>query len=291
MSHFACLVTGEDVEEQLAPFDEALKSDPRKVYLTDAELADIAAHYALDPTDRRAIAAKVEAWNGREGGLDRRGVYGLSTSNSDAKWDWWEVGGRFRGFFTPKPGKGGVLGGTGTPDAFVRRHGETAPEPTGVDEILKGDVDLAAMEAASEADARRTWAAYASAIAGTPVHAPWSQFTRRIEAGELTTEDARQRYNEQPRVAAFNARRSALGIWTKPEDFPRTEAAYIRRERDGALCPFAGLHDGTWHEKGSMGWFGLAADEKSTDAWAREVRRLWDSWSDDTRLAIVDCHT
>jgi hypothetical protein len=39
-----------------------------------------------------------------------------------------------------------------------------------------------------------------------------------------------------------------------------------------------------------MGWFGLATDEKATDAWAKVVRRLWDSWSADTRLAIVDCH-
>ncbi|MCG3193053.1 MAG: hypothetical protein DIJKHBIC_02302 [Thermoanaerobaculia bacterium] len=290
MSHFACLVTGPNIEAQLAPFDEALETEPSKVYLNTTELADIAAHYRLDPNDRRAIVAHMEDWNGREGGVDRRGVYGLSTSNPDAKWDWWEVGGRFRGFFTPKPGKGGVLGGTGTPDAFVRRHGDAAPEPTGVDEILKGDVDIAAMEAASEAEARRTWAAYATAIAGTPEHVPWRHFAQRIDAGEISTEDARSHYNEQPRVAAFNARRSALGIWTKPEDFPGSEAAYVRRERDRALCPFAVLHDGVWHEKGSMGWFGFAADEKATDVWAREFRRLWDSWSDGTRLAIVDCH-
>lgn len=290
MSHFACLVTGDDVDEQLAPFDEAPRTEPRKIYLTDSEVADLAAHFHLDPKDRRRVAARMEAWNGQEGGVDRRGVYRLSTANPDAKWDWWEVGGRFRGFFTPKAGKGGVLGGTGTPDAFVRRHGKAAPEPTGVDEILKGDVDLAAMEASSEAQARRTWATYAAAIAGTPEHIPWSRFVRRVDAGELTTEDARQLYHDQPRVAAFNAHRTALGIWTKPEDFPRTEAAYVRRERAGALCPFAVLHEGTWHEKGSMGWFGFATDEKATDAWAREVRGLWDSWSDDTRLAIVDCH-
>lgn len=290
MSHFACLVTGEDVEEQLAPFDESLTSEPKKVYLGDDEIASIAAHFKLDPKDRRAIAARVEAWNGREGGVDRRGLYGLSTANPDAKWDWWEVGGRFRGFFAPKPGTGGVLGGTGTPDAFVRRHGEAAPEPTGVDEILKGDVDVAAMHAVSEAGARRTWVAYEAAIAGTPEHIPWSRFMSRIAAGELTTEEARERYHEQPRVAAFNARRTVLGIWAKPEDFPRTEAAYVRREREDRFCPFAVLHDGEWHEKGSMGWLGIATDEKATDAWAREFRRLWDSWPDDTRLAIVDCH-
>jgi hypothetical protein len=140
------------------------------------------------------------------------------------------------------------------------------------------------------AEARRVWAAYATAIAGTPEHTPWSDFVRHINAGELTTEDARKLYNEQPRVAAFNSKRVVLGVWTKPEDFPRTEAAYMRRERNRALCPFAILHAGTWHQSGSTGWFGLVTDEKATDVWAKEVRRLWDSWPDDTRLAIVDCH-
>ncbi|MEO6325961.1 MAG: hypothetical protein ABIT01_00810 [Thermoanaerobaculia bacterium] len=290
MSHFACLVTGEDVDSQLAPFDENRKMPPTRVYLSDSEVRAVAEHYHLDPADLDAVAAKVEAWSGREGGRDDRGVSSNSTANPRAKWDWWEVGGRFSGFFTPKPGSGGVLGGTGTPDAFVRRHGEAAPEPRGVDEILKGDVDVAAMEAVAETEARKTWALYAAATAGTPVHTPWAAFVARVDAHELTIEEARERYHEQPRIAAFDASPLGQRFAASADGFPASEAAYVRRERQAAICPFAVLHEGAWRERGEMGWFGVVRDERATDAWMREVRQLWKQLPDDTRLAIVDCH-
>ncbi|MEO6325956.1 MAG: hypothetical protein ABIT01_00785 [Thermoanaerobaculia bacterium] len=78
-------------------------------------------------------------------------------------------------------------------------------------------------------------------------------------------------------------------MWAKPEDFPRTEAAYIRRERDHALCPFAVLHEGAWRERGEMGRFGIVTDEQASDAWARAFRQLWKRLPDDTRLSIIDC--
>ena len=38
------------------------------------------------------------------GGIDDHGLYALTTYNRDAKWDWYEVGGRWSGFLKLKPG-------------------------------------------------------------------------------------------------------------------------------------------------------------------------------------------
>lgn len=54
--------------------------------------------------------------------------------------------------------------------------------------------------------------------------------------------------------------------------------------------PFAiVLPDGTWIEKGEMGWFGMASNEKSDDDWDATVRTIWQEYSDCIGV-VVDCH-
>ncbi len=45
--------------------------------------------------------------------------------------------------------------------------------------------------------------------------------------------------------------------------------------------PFAVVTpDGQWHQKGEMGWFGIANDEKADKTWAKEVHSLLQTHSD-----------
>jgi hypothetical protein len=54
--------------------------------------------------------------------------------------------------------------------------------------------------------------------------------------------------------------------------------------------PFAVLTpDGTWHEKGEMGWFGMASNEKSEDDWLTYYNKVLDKYPNHTVVA-VDCH-
>jgi hypothetical protein len=39
----------------------------------------------------------MEKWSGAAGRVDARGLYALLTSNPNAKWDWYEIGGRWGG--------------------------------------------------------------------------------------------------------------------------------------------------------------------------------------------------
>lgn len=47
--------------------------------------------------------------------------------------------------------------------------------------------------------------------------------------------------------------------------------------------------DGQWHGRGEMGWFGMTANEKADDAWAKEVHELLQDYPDSLAVAC-DLH-
>ena len=68
-----------------------------------------------------------------------------------------------------------------------------------------------------------------------------------------------------------------------------TEDEYVRNNLS-AFCTHALVDkDGEWHENGRMGWFGTKIDEGDDD-WPSQYRKLLRSVSDESHLAIVDCH-
>lgn len=55
--------------------------------------------------------------------------------------------------------------------------------------------------------------------------------------------------------------------------------------------PFAYIDlDGSWHEKGRMGWFGMAQDEAEQEVWDSEYLKWIQDLPKDTVLVAVDCH-
>lgn len=119
MSHYTVLVvtengTQEEIESALAPFDENLETEPHVGCTMREALADLARFYG----DGEGGAEKSELWRLVEEGNESESMdayrklvesyYGigteidgdgnvLSTANDDAKWDWYEVGGRWAG--------------------------------------------------------------------------------------------------------------------------------------------------------------------------------------------------
>ena len=73
MSHFTCLVVGENPEKQLKPFQQNSWGDCDKKYLEFIKDNDF-----------------------EEGGY---------WENTNARWDWYKLGGRWKGFFHLKKGK------------------------------------------------------------------------------------------------------------------------------------------------------------------------------------------
>lgn len=249
MSHFTVLVVGDDHESALAPFDEERKTPERREYLGDEDVARMSEHYKT--TDKTVLAKKMYDWMGERGGVDQKGrLYRMTTYNRNAKWDWYEVGGRWRGYFLLKDG-------------------------TRADQCRKGDVDAEAMMAQCEKAARERWAAYAKAIEGTPPHERWSESNAKT-------------YHEQSRVKALAEAGLTEFLSGSADDYPDTEAEMVAQWRAKAFCPFALLVDGEWHERGNMGWFACVSNER--DDWPQEFARLWAKVPDDARLTLVDCH-
>lgn len=56
------------------------------------------------------------------------------------------------------------------------------------------------------------------------------------------------------------------------------------------VATFAVLHDGEWHERGDMGWWGMVTDEKDADDWNKQFDALVASLNPDDEVTIVDCH-
>jgi len=285
MSHFSVLVIGEDVDKQLAPYDETLETTPRREYLGVAAIKLMANHYGLDRTDLPALAEKMAEWKACPGGVDAEGLYALTSYNSNAKWDWYEVGGRWTGFFHLKTKRVAHARGKDTKD----RGAEISP--TRADTALKSEIDFESMREVAEERAREVWRVYAAAIAGTPEPLSADHFVGKVRARKLTVAAAHKAYRAQPRVLAFQkAMEPFLGPFAQLDEFPRSEEDYVGQERRAAVTPFAYVQGGVWHERGEMGWFAHVANERPESEWYEEVQAVLAALPDDTVLTLVDCH-
>ena len=125
MSHFTVAVfskTPGDVEELLAPFDEQVEANSPYAEFVEDEDCDY---------DENAKA---------------KGYW----RNPKARWDWWEVGGRWRGLLQLRPGK------TGYTAPLDRWHKDFVYPPHRCDAALVADCDFSPSEARIR-QAARLW--------------------------------------------------------------------------------------------------------------------------------------
>ncbi|MBS0264880.1 MAG: hypothetical protein JSS02_23290 [Planctomycetes bacterium] len=83
------------VDSVLQPFDEALPVLPYRVYLDFQEVCMMAKHYQTTPADLYGLTRHMTDWTKCPGGVDRKGLYYLTTRNPDGRWDFYEIGGRW----------------------------------------------------------------------------------------------------------------------------------------------------------------------------------------------------
>lgn len=212
MSHFTLLVTGNDIEAQLAPYDENKQVEPYKEY----EDGDPADHPSV-PTSRAQNLLPADGDLTWQQVADARHqcyeitspddpeylhvdddgrAYQWSTYNQSAKWDWYSIGGRWGGYF---PLVDSLLADPAAQRRYAdagqlllpKRQHWTASEPVEsgrVDGGLRAFLDLTLMrtEAATEAQTRwMDYNAYASkhgveeAEERAPF-VPWDQWMARV---------------------------------------------------------------------------------------------------------------
>lgn len=202
----------------------------------------------------------MDGWCGRKERDEQKEEYGY-WKNPNAKWDWYELGGRWDGFFTLKNGK-----------------------PS--NQAKKKDIDFEKMK---DDDGNAAAVRYDSVmgILGNSLSTfkSWKYF-QELYKDDLKT--ARKEYGSQEAVIKI---RSSEGGWGRNlEDFLISREEYIQNARNSAVTPFAVLNNGKWYERGEMGWWGIVLNEQDIDVWSNEVNKLLEELPEDTLLSIVDCH-
>ncbi len=202
----------------------------------------------------------------------------IRRTNPNKHWDWYVIGGRWKGWLKAKEG---AQVGHGAPGTFG--GGRQDGKPGHCDQARKRDIDFDGMRAVAEAEAAERYDKV-HGIVGDLRWKPWDE----VREAHDNIEDARKEYNEQEVLVKL---REGAGnyIWGVDE-FLATREQYLADARRDACIPYAMVVDGEWYEKGQMGWWGMASGEMSDEAWAEEVNKLLDGLGDDELVTVVDCH-
>ena len=198
----------------------------------------------------------------------------IDRTNPNKKWDWWVVGGRWRGYFKLKPGCSGTLG-----EASLLA-GNYKDRPGRADRARKGDIDWAGMQQDAAFAAEKRFEEIAEIA---PID--WESL-ESIREREPDIVKARSIYYAQPSVKKLcNAKTFIANM----DSFLVGRDAYIADAAKHATAPFAFIKDGQWFERGRMGFWAVVFDdnpEKHYEDWIK----VFESLPDDTMMTCIDCH-
>jgi len=164
MSHFVVMVIGDNPEGQLDPFWELdlpqseAKHDPRAVFvmkIADKNLRDEYEKFKRECPEDIVKYPDAKEWVKEYSGytynaeLEGWGYW----HNPNAKWDWFSIGGCWRGYFKLKEGKTGVLGESGSFGEDKNRDYSGF-----ADQAKAGDIDWEGMITAKRLHLEELWA-------------------------------------------------------------------------------------------------------------------------------------
>lgn len=283
MSHFSVLIIGDNVEEQLAPYNENIEVEPYVEYTKEQliekwreEIEEYKkgtyAKYLNNPekyiekykektdhikyiseefpkrlqwTDEEIYNHEIQFYEPEEIGKNWE-VY--STYNPKSKWDWYEVWGRWTGELVVKQGvkPEAIKFSPFSSDEFIDRMTKENRANT----ALMKDIDLVKMK-------------------------------------ESVVKNFEKRYDEVKNnflYATFvpHTERDYINTHTKKE--------YTEKYYPGIFNFFAIVKDWIWYEKGTMQMFGMSFNHSKPEDWNKQVEKLISNLHPDTRLTVVDCH-
>jgi hypothetical protein len=294
MSHFAVLVIGDNIDEQLEKFDENLDT-PRYVKYTKEQLIaekkkeiedyknSTYAEYLADPeayeaecknpnhveylkndfpkklemTDEQIYIEAVKWYEADEIGPDGE-VY--SSYNPNSKWDWYEIGGRYAGRLILKEGVEKEEEPNFSWGWDAKATEEVLKEPR-VDTALVGNID---------------W---------TKMHLVQSKYDDAIRFWEMKIEGAKPETEEEKEQLTWD--------WYKPEFYTeRYKNKETFAKSRSSFTMWAIVKDGEWFEKGSMGFWAMSneTDDEALDWEMNMYDRFIKDLPADTRITVVDCH-
>lgn len=218
-----------------------------------------------------------------DGGVDKV----IDRTNQNKKWDWYQIGGRWAGYFKPK--EKSMSGTKGERSLLMSEEDVTNPDYA--DFIQIRDIDLDGMEADARAKANDTWDKIDAVLKGRKMPS-WTEIRRKYTKNDTDyteIDKARDEYHNLQEVKDLE--QAFPNMWDSFEDsFGMSREAHILNQTKSTIVPFAFVDSEGWHGRGRMGWFGCASDEEDYLSWCD---RFWDSFnkkSPDSFVCLVDCH-
>lgn len=211
------------------------------------------------------------------------GKYGY-WENPNAKWDWYQVGGRWAGFFKIKPGSLGIRSDSRDISWIFDNKDPYKGDIRRMDSAKMGDIDWETMHLENREEAEQTWKeweAYKEDFGndGTDFETAFKKFK----------EDKRNASSDINTVEEFKQMRlNSDGHWRFGVRSGETKEAFIARRE--IPTTFAIIKNGEWYERGEMGWWGVVSDEKPCKDWQETFAELLEDVDSETLLTVVDCH-
>lgn len=293
MSHFTVLVIGNEPEELLEPFSEHIEVPKTSEVSEDEKQSFIEAYTIVKPDRSYGIKDEAEAeknkllsfdelydqygedWNDSAWKKDANGIWcEFSTYNPNSKWDWYQLGGRWAGFFKVKKGADSIVGERSLMGRILKAGY--------ADQLLKKDVDFEGMRADAVLLAAERFDSFHYILDGREL-IPMSKF---LEKYPENVDQAREEYFEQETVKDLNK----AGYHFNIAEFIVPREEFLRKAELSAFSTFAFLNEKGWCERGNMGWWGIVTNEKDDEQWIIEFNKMLDELPDDTLLSLYDCH-
>jgi hypothetical protein len=262
MSHFTVLVIGENAEKQLKPYDEnkTVKAYEEECYcaehnLREKVIKEMEKHFggdfdkairgpynAMDESKQPEWQDYIKPWQEKEKELENaltnkfkkpdpecdecKGTGKRKTTyNPNSKWDWYQLGGRWTGYFKLKVK---AKGKKGKPGIMTESSKEGY-----ADSCRKGDIDFEGMLVESKEEMIKNF----------------KQRYKDYRAGKVNKA-----------LLEYSGIKFVKGDIEPLESYLERNAGSIK----DILCTYALVKEGKWYEKGKMGWFGMSSNEKDT---------------------------
>ena len=304
-----------DNGERLFPWDEQFKQpDPERSGWQITVIPEDAKELTLTPKEfYSSFDEFVEDWHGYKSG-ERIGYW----HNPNAKWDWWSVGGRWNGLLKLK-------NENGRPDTATRGRpgvmGSLNTDEDRADSALTRDIDWEVMR---NEDRDRHEKRHLALHAGLEFANRCETIEDAIAAAEEMAIDIGEKIPGWFPLAPGKLEESygsnpeqSHDIWPTILDYARHQLAehyaLIERGVDFFMTTYDETRElllpydeymkkystpartyafvdteGTWVERGSMGWFGMSHDED--DGYDEYFWKFVESLGKDQRVFVVDCH-
>lgn len=194
------------------------------------------------------------------------GLWGY-TYNPNAKWDWWQIGGRFAGNFLVKEELEDCI------INYDRKNVEDDSVPKGykyVDAARKKDICWDLMKQLAVKEIEEDYQGYVEMFTSNDVTELGPGF-KIVEEGIAGFSN--MIYLKGETLDEFKARKGAVNM----DQYMVGSYAAIDR-------------NGDWFGSGDMGWFGISHNDKEAHVWNAELQNLMNEAQDDDFIVVVDCH-